>query len=121
MGSVTANIIIILILLAVIARIRTPSRGYYRYNDTYYYYYNDWYWYDDDGWYPAENVDGQLQDDYRDYRVDGYDDSYNVSPFEDSDWYTYEQNKDSDDDDDDWGDDDWDDWDTGDPDWDSDW
>ena len=111
-----------IIIGAFIGIRNTPRRGYYRYNDNYYYYYHDWYWYDDNDWYPVEDIDEQLQEEFRDYRIDGYDDSYAVPAFEDTDWYEYEDNRyDSDDDDDDWGDDDWDDWDTGDTDWDSDW
>ena len=119
-GAVIAIIAVVVgIMAAAFFSVRsTPRRGYYHYGGDTYYYYNDWYRYDEDEWAPVYDVDEELQKEFRDYRADDYD----VPAFEDSDWYTYEQNRDSDDDDDDdWNDDDWDDWDTGDTDWDSDW
>ena len=122
--------VVLIVVIAFVAIRSTPRRGYYHYNNDDYYYYNNWYRYDDDEWVPIYDIDEELEEDYRDYRTDGYS---GEDTFESSDWYDYEYERshsyDDDDDDydwddddwDDWDDDDWDDWDTGDTDWDSDW
>ncbi len=126
-GSTILGMLITVVVAAFIAigalvfQHANPSRGYYYYDENYYYYQNDsWYWYDED-WYPVE-VDETLEDNYGDYWIeDGYDATYGVAPFSDSEYYQEYDDSDWDDWDDDWGDDDWDDWDTDDTDWDSDW
>ncbi len=97
---------------------KTPSNGYYRYNNTDYYYQDQaWYYYDDltDNWYVdtsgIEDVFGSSSSDYRVYDHEG-------EPFEDSDWY-HESSSDSWDDDSSWDSDDS--WDSDSMDWDSDW
>lgn len=97
---------------------QSPSRGYYKYNDTSYYYdSHDWYeWYGSD-WYPISYEYDWMNDGYDDYYDSYY---YNSSSgyynFEDSDYYT---TYDDDDDYDSWDSDS--DWDSSFDDWDSDW
>ncbi len=118
-GVIAALITVLLVGVLSFIESRKPQTGYYRYNDDYYYYYSgDWYWYDEDDWYPAGTLDEEFLNDYRDYRVDSYDDTWDVTDFTDSGWYS-ESGGDSDDGD--WNDDDWDDWDFDATDWDSDW
>ncbi len=108
---------------------KTPSKGYYRYNNTDYYYQDSsWYYYDNisDDWYQtdandtiSETIDGENDDDYRIYNHDG-------KSFESSTWYnepkesSYESDSDSGwDSGSDWGGSDS--WDSGGTDWGSDW
>ncbi|MBQ7265022.1 MAG: zinc ribbon domain-containing protein [Firmicutes bacterium] len=97
---------------------KTPSRGYYRYENTdYYYQASNWYEYDQnaDNWYTTDNVPEVFAKESDDYRI--YD--HEGKRFEDSSWYR------EDDDSDDWdSDSSWDSndsWDSGSTDWDSDW
>ena len=98
---------------------KSPSNGYYRYNDTDYYYQDRyWYYYDDttDVWYPDKTgigeVFGNHSDDYRVYGHTG-------TRFEDSYYYHDSSSDDSSDDDSYWDSDDS--WDSDSMDWDSDW
>ncbi|MBR2742202.1 MAG: hypothetical protein IKD89_01275 [Clostridia bacterium] len=138
---------VIAVLIVVFAHLdKSPSRGYYHYNDRdYYYYEDDWYGYDYGlgSWVLLDTVDSALYDNSDDYYVSKYYDDYysseyfdeteGPSDFTDSEYYD-EYSSDSSsssyyDDDDDydwsWDDDDydsgWDSWDSGDSDWDSDW
>ena len=97
---------------------KTPSRGYYRYENTdYYYQSSNWYAYDQsaDNWYETYDVPQDFGENSSDYRV--YD--HQGQRFEDSGWYQ------EDDDSSDWdSDSSWDSsdsWDSGSTDWDSDW
>lgn len=106
---------------------KSPSTGYYHYNDDYYYYqHGDWYYYNDNmlDWVAAGIVDQELQDHYSNYyESSGYRDSYEFEDFRDSDYYEPYSDSSSlrDDDDYDSWDNDYDSWDAGDTDWDSDW
>ncbi|MBR4554151.1 MAG: hypothetical protein IKO27_01010 [Ruminococcus sp.] len=131
------KVIVITVILAVIvgvgcrAIIRSPSRGYYRYNDNYYYYdTDDWFFYDDGTWGYIDE-DELLFDDYNDYYVSGsYEEGYGIDDFSKttyySDYYDRHSSDDNyydDDDDYDWGGGDYDygGWDAGDTDWNTDW
>ncbi len=115
-----------ILAISIFATVKTPSRGYYRYNDRYYYCQNsnDWYYFDptDAIWIFADSIDSELYDHYSDYYTDsGYDSSYGITDFSDTDYYQKNSNNDSG-----WNDgNDWDfgggDWDAGDTNWDTDW
>lgn len=116
-------VIAVVVILSAVWLSRGRRDGYYRYKDRYYYSQNDnWYYYGDAGWIPWV-ADQELEDNYADYYYDDdYDGDSGIQDFENSGYYTPEDNYDYDDDDDDW---DWD-WDDNDDwddigDWDSDW
>lgn len=103
---------------------KTPSRGYYRYNDRYYYCQagDDWYYFDPLSaiWIFADSIDSELYDNYSSYYADSdYNSDFGVTDFSDTDYYV-SSNSNSD-----WNDgNDWDfggNWDAGDTDWDTDW
>ena len=117
---------LVLLLFYAISALRSPRKGYYRYNGGYYYnQLDDWYYYDGDllEWVPAI-VDEELSGNYRDYYESySYSGDYDIDDFSDSGYYVESSSSrwrsDWDDDDDwDWGSDDWD---SGWSDWDSDW
>ena len=97
---------------------RSPSRGYYRYDDREYYYQDSyWYYYDDTSniWYPDNTgIGGIIGDNSDEYRI--YD--HQGQRFEDSVYYD-SSDDDSSDDDSFWDSDDS--WDSDSMDWDSDW
>ncbi len=129
-------LIVLLIVVATRWAMRTPDRGYYRYqDDTYYYQDSGWYLYNAvlNDWERAYDVPEDLREDYGDYYESREDGGYGVPEFSYSSGYE-DDDRDSDSFWDDWGDsgslwddydwddydwdDDWDSWDT---DWDSDW
>ena len=127
--------IVILIVVFLYATLfgKAKRRGYYNYNGDYYYQQNgSWYVYQDYDWVPSE-IDDELSENFSDYYYGGgYDSSYGIGDFSQSDYYdepAYHDYGGSDndwsrDDDDSWDwDDDDDDWDWGGGDWDdiSDW
>ena len=108
----------VIVMLIMVITDKSPTRGYYRYNDTDFYYQDtSWYYYDMNygSWYPAVgSLIPDMGEDYDDYRV--YD--HRGSDFEDSDYY-HESDSDSNSDDYSW--DGGDSWDAGGMDFDSDW
>ena len=123
---IIVSIIIILSIVTIVFREKTPSTGYYHYNGNYYYSQGGiWYGYDDSvGWYSVV-PDDYFVENYDDYYAGrSYDSGYDIDDFGNSDYY-----HDYSDDDDNWNnnwdnDDYWDSddsWDYGDTDWDSDW
>ncbi len=110
---------------------KTLKEGYYRFDDVYYYCQNeDWYYFSPSmlEWAYAGSVDDELLNNPgRYYESPGYDESFEISSFRSSPFYTGGGYSDGFDDGDDWGadDDNWDydfdTWDSGDTDWDSDW
>lgn len=110
-------IIIVIIVVIFAVTDKSPSRGYYRYNNTDYYYQDSsWYYYDPsyDSWYVDDSGIGDVfGDNSSDYRV--YD--HQGERFEDSGWYN--ESDDTWDNDSNW--DSNDSWDAGGMDWDSDW
>lgn len=68
--AVGSCILVVLLCTLVVIFDKSPSRGYYRYDDSYYCYdARDWYRYDYmyGGWSPAEYIDEELSSNYGDY------------------------------------------------------
>ena len=118
-GVIIAASFVFLVGMAILDK--TPSRGYYRYNNHDYYYQNSsWYYYDDtaDDWLKADNsseLDETINSDTEsEYRID----DHSGKSFEDTSWYTEEDDSGWD------SDSSWsssDSWDSGSTDWGSDW
>lgn len=125
--SVASFIMLFVVILALVCFffIKSPKRGYYKYNDNYYYCQNgSWYEYNDYGSWKPITVPQTLKDNYSDYYSSySYMYSYGIDDFEDSIYYeeptSYSSSSSDYDSDYDW--DSGSDWDSDYTDWDSDW
>lgn len=118
---ICASIIAVIVGISIHVSIKTPSRGYYKYNDTYYYCQssNDWYYFDplDAVWLFVDSIDSELYDNYSNYYENSYySEGYGITDFSNTQYYSEPSNNDDNND--------WDyggNWDAGDTDWDTDW
>lgn len=120
-SAICAGVIAVILGISIHVSIKTPNRGYYKYNDTYYYCQSndDWYYYDpfDAVWLFADSIDSELYDNYSNYYENSYySDGYGITDFSNTQYYSEPSNNDDNND--------WDyggNWDAGDTDWDTDW
>lgn len=113
--------IILFIVIALIIAVKTPKRGYYKYDDYYYYYQNGlWYKYNEYGGWGYESTPETLKDNYSNYYSSrDYYYSYGIDDFEKSIYYEEPSSSSDSSSSDDW--DSGSDWDSDFTDWDSDW